>query len=84
MITELDYDHGRGWWWGSQDSIVRGRDAVAAAYQSAIMGYDYSGGGTFWWYFAEEVMPGNALYRTLKTVYAKVHVGKAAALHRLP
>ena len=84
MITELDYDAGRGWWWGSQDSIARGRVAVAAAYQSAIMGYAYSGGGTFWWYFVEEVMPDDALYRTLKGVYTKVHVGKAAALHRLP
>jgi len=44
----------------------------------------YSGGGTFWCYFVEEVMPDNALYRTLETVYTKVHVGKAAALHRLP
>jgi hypothetical protein len=84
MITELDYDAGRGWWWGSQDSIAQGRRAVAAAYQSAIMGYAYSGGGTFWWYFVEEVVSDNALYRTLKTVYTKMHVGKAAALHRLP
>jgi hypothetical protein len=70
MITELDYDHGKGWWWGSPDSIVpQGRDAVARTYQSAIMGYRYSGGGTFWWYFVEEVSRRNALYRTLKSVY---------------
>ena len=74
MITELDYDRGPGWWWGSPDSIVpRGRDAVAALYQSAIMGYPYSGGGTFWWYFVEEVLPGNSLYGTLKSLYRSAH-----------
>jgi hypothetical protein len=74
MITELDYDHGRGWWWGSPDSIApQGRDAVARTYQSAIMGYPYSGGGTFWWYFVEEVSRGNPLYRTLKSVYRSAH-----------
>jgi hypothetical protein len=41
-------------------------------------------GGIYWWYFVEEVMPDNALYRTLKSGYTKVHVGKATALHRLP
>jgi hypothetical protein len=72
MITELDYDRGAGWWWGSRDSIVpQGRDAVARLYQSAIMGYPYSGGGTFWWYFVEEVSRGNPLYRTLKSVYRR-------------
>lgn len=69
MITELDYDRGHGWWWGSRASIAQGRDDVAAAYQAAIMGYPYSGGGTFWWYFVEEVLPGNSLYRTFKSVY---------------
>ena len=74
MITELDYDRGPGWWWGSLASIVpHGRDAVAALYQSAIMGYPYSGGGTFWWYFVEEVSRGNSLYRTLKSVYHSAH-----------
>ena len=70
VITELDYDRGKGWWWGSRDSISpKGRDAVAATYQSAIVGYPYSGGGTFWWYFVEEVNRGNPLYRTLQAVY---------------
>jgi hypothetical protein len=48
------------------------------------MGYAYSGGGTFWWFFVDEVRPASALYRTLETVYAKMHVRKAAALHSLP
>ncbi len=74
MITELDYDRGPGWWWGSKTSIApQGRDAVAAEYQSAIMGYPYSGGGTFWWYFVEEVSPGNSLYKTLRSVYKTAH-----------
>ena len=73
LITELDYDGGRGWWWGSPNSVLHGRDAVAAQYQSAIVGYPYSGGGTYWWYFVEEVSPGNALYRTLKSVYRSAH-----------
>ncbi len=74
-ITELDYDSGRGWWWGSENSISHGREAVAALYQAAIMGYAYSGGGTFWWYFVEEVSPGNALYRTLNSVYRSAQRG---------
>ena len=74
MITELDYDRGPGWWWGSRDSIApQGRAAVAKLYQSAIMGYSYSGGGTFWWYFVEEVSRENPLYRTLKSVYRSAH-----------
>ena len=74
MITELDYDRGPGWWWGSRDSIApQGRDAVAKLYQSAIMGYSYSGGGTFWWYFVEEVSRENPLYHTLKSVYRSAH-----------
>ncbi|MBV8529767.1 MAG: hypothetical protein JO104_00495, partial [Candidatus Eremiobacteraeota bacterium] len=69
LVTELDYDRGRGWWWSSPASIAAGRDAVARLYQSAIVGYPYSGGGTFWWYFVEEVTRGNGLYRTLRSVY---------------
>jgi len=66
MITELDYGRGPGWGWTS-------RDAVAATYQSAILGYPYSGGGTFWWYFVEEASHGNSLYKTLKSVYRSAH-----------
>jgi hypothetical protein len=29
----------------------------------------YSGGGTFWWYFVEEVSPGNTVFRTLQRDY---------------
>ena len=74
MITELDYDRGHGWWWGSRNSIApEGRDAVARTYQSAIIGYPYSGGGTFWWYFVEEASRGNPLYRTLESVYRSAY-----------
>lgn len=66
MITELDYGRGPGWGWTS-------RDAVAATYQSAIMGYPYSGGGTFWWYFVEEAAHGNSLYETLQSAYRSAH-----------
>lgn len=72
-ITELGYIQKKGWWWGSRDSVPAGRDAVAALYQSAIMGYPYSGGGTFWWYFVEQVTRGNALYKTMESVYRSAH-----------
>jgi hypothetical protein len=66
MVTELDYDRGPGWGWTS-------RDAVATTYQSAILGYPYSGGGTFWWYFVEEASHGNSLYEALRSVYRSAH-----------
>jgi hypothetical protein len=69
LITELGYDipdAPLGWTWGPPlDPAGLGRDSVAELYQSAILGYPFSGGGTFWWYYLEDALPRNSLWRTL-------------------
>jgi len=74
MITELGYwsrDLGHTWWWGSQsDPYGAGRLAVAGLYQSAVFGFPYSGGGTFWWYYLQEMTPGSALWQNMHDLHA--------------
>jgi hypothetical protein len=74
-ITELGYwsaDTGHAWWWGSRDDPTgKGRQAVADLYTRAVFGYPYSAGGTYWWYFLEEVRPSDSVFRTF------AHVGDA-------
>ncbi|MBV8636813.1 MAG: hypothetical protein JO322_01910 [Candidatus Eremiobacteraeota bacterium] len=75
MITELDYwgyDGDHIWWWGSaRDPYRAGRLAVANYYQAAVYSYPYSGGGSFWWYYIEEVLPrGSTLWNALHELHA--------------
>jgi hypothetical protein len=76
MVSELGYwspDLGHTWTWGpAADPEGAGRRQVAALYQSAIMGYSYSGGGAFWWYYLAEALPKNQLWSTLAAVHASV------------
>lgn len=92
LITELDYyptkaeeDYKHTWRWGAFDlkgdsppvEFQRARARVAKLYQSAILGYPYSGGGTYWWYYLQEVAPdegyaGNDIWRTLNYVNSSV------------
>ena len=76
-VTELGYwsaDLGHTWWWGSpHDPIGKGRQAVADLYTRAVFGYPYSAGGTYWWYFLEEVRPSDPVFRTFS------HVGDVVA-----
>ncbi len=79
-LTELGYwsaDLGHTWWWGSKaDPLSAGRLSVAALYQSAAMGYSYSGGGGYWWYYLLEALPeSTALWGTLSAVHTSVAVG---------
>jgi len=73
MMTELDYwspDLGHTWWWGSStDPFGAGRQAVATDYSAAMLGYSYSRGGTFWWYFPEEAPQGSSLWSAMRGVY---------------
>jgi hypothetical protein len=87
MITELDYWPARDtepgythtWRWGAKDLNQEGdervrqgvRAQVAKLYQSAALGYPYSGGGTFWWYYLKEAAP-NADYPTNR-IWAALH-----------
>lgn len=76
MITELDYwspDLGHTWWWGSAtDPTGAGRLKVASLYQSAMLGYSYSGGGAYWWYYLEEALPKNQVWTTLAAIHTQV------------
>jgi hypothetical protein len=71
-VTELGYwsaDLGHTWWWGSRDDpIGKGRQAVADFYTRAAFGYPYSAGGTYWWYFLEEVRPSEPVFRTFADI----------------
>jgi hypothetical protein len=75
-ITELGYwsaDLGHTWWWGSHDDpLGKGRGAVADLYARAVLGYSYSAGGTYWWYFLEEANPSQPLFQTFASVGADV------------
>jgi hypothetical protein len=77
LITELGYwsaDLGHTWWWGSRhDPIGKGRRAVADLYTRAVFGYPYSAGGTYWWYFLEEVRRSDSVFRTF------AHIGDAVS-----
>jgi hypothetical protein len=75
-VTELGYwnaDLGHTWWWGSStDGTGAGRLAVAKLYQSAVMGYPYSAGGTFWWYYLQEGATKGPVWSTLAGVHTAV------------
>jgi hypothetical protein len=79
MVTELGYwsaDLGHTWWWGSStDPTGVGRQRVASLYQSAVLGYSYSGGGAYWWYYLTEALPKNQLWSTLATLHQRVATG---------
>ena len=75
MITELDYwspDLGHQWWWGSKtDPTGAGRLAVASLYSAAVLGYSYTRGGTFWWYFLEEMPASGPLWSASRTLHQR-------------
>ncbi|MBV8857805.1 MAG: hypothetical protein JOZ02_12800 [Acidobacteria bacterium] len=81
-LTEEDYEH--IWRWGGADlkqkdeRVRQGvRAGVAKLYQSAALGYPYSGGGAYWWYYLQEATPDarytdNELWRALHSVHSAV------------
>lgn len=92
MITELDYwplraepTYTHTWRWGSSElsetageaEFQKVRAQIAKLYQSAVIGYPYSGGGTFWWYYLQEVAPdsgyaSNEVWKALHSVHSNV------------
>jgi hypothetical protein len=80
--TEKDYEH--IWRWGDaglkqKDERVRQgvRADVAKLYQSAALGYPFSGGGAYWWYYLQEAAPDaryadNEVWRALHLVQSSV------------
>jgi hypothetical protein len=74
MVTELGYwspDLDHTWSWGpTGDPTGAARRQVASLYQSAVMGYPYSGGGAYWWYYLADALPKNQLWSTLAAVHA--------------
>jgi hypothetical protein len=80
LISELGYwspDLGHTWWWGVRRAPrERGRLAVAELYQSAVLGYPYSGGGTYWWYYRQEAMARTPLWRLLASLHTRVSGGR--------
>lgn len=104
MITELGYWPARGtedgythtWRWGAKDLNQAGdervrqsvRAKIAKLYQSAVLGYPYSGGGTFWWYYLQEATPGgnyadNQIWAALHSTHSAV-AGLGASCSRDP
>jgi hypothetical protein len=79
LVTELDYgspDLQKTWWWASPTDLTGpARIAVAKLYQSAVLSYPYSGGGTFWWYYVEEAQEGNPLWNALASLHQAVAGG---------
>lgn len=84
MITELGYwpreaepDYEHLWWWKypSDRDRKQATTDVAKLYQSAALGYPFSGGGSFWWYYLQEAVPdhlNNNLWKTLSSVHSDV------------
>ncbi len=75
-VGELGYgdaDLEHIWWWGSRDRpTTSGRAAVADLYARAVLGYPYSAGGTYWWYFRSEVTRSGELFRVFARVRDEV------------
>ena len=73
MISELGYssaDLEHIWWWGSPtDPAGAGRAAVASLYTLAPAGYPFTGGGPFWWYFAQDGAAGTPLDGALRAAW---------------
>lgn len=57
-IGELGYwgqRTSRAWWYGARRSATAGRRIVLDQLYRASLGYSWSVGGVFWWYFAEDM-----------------------------
>lgn len=92
LITELDYwplraepTYTHVWRWGADElnkmseepEFQKVRAQVARLYQSAALGYPYSGGGTFWWYYLKEAAPDggyadNEVWKALHSIHESV------------
>jgi hypothetical protein len=70
-IGELGYwgqRTSRAWWYGARRSPTAGRRIVLDQLYRASLGYSWSVGGVFWWYFAEDMPADPELARQLSKV----------------
>ena len=59
-----DLDH--LWWWGDPTDLTgTARRAVASTYLATAFDRPWLGGGVYWWYYAEDALPQNALWDLL-------------------
>lgn len=75
LVSELGYgspDLDRTWWWGSPSDVDAGQAAVADLYSRAALGYPYSRGGPYWWYFLTEGAPGSPVWSAIASAHAAV------------
>jgi len=70
-IGELGYwgpATSRAWWYGDAHSPSRARRIVLDQIYRASLGYSWSVGGVFWWYFAEDMPADPALAGELSAI----------------
>jgi hypothetical protein len=70
-IGELGYwgpRTARAWWYGDRGSTIEGRRIVLDQLYRAALGYRWSVGGVFWWYFVEDMPADPELAGELSTV----------------
>lgn len=71
-LGELDYwsaDTSRNWWYvKNTEAVTTARRGVAYQYYAAALGYPFSVGGVFWWYFVEEMAGDPALQDRVRQV----------------
>lgn len=69
LVGELGYgndDLVNLWWWGDPDDPTgAARRAVAADYLALALDRPFLAGGGFWWYYATDAFPVNALWDVL-------------------
>lgn len=58
----------RAWWYGDRSNPTEGRRIVLDQLYRASLGYSWSVGGVFWWYFAEDMPADPELADELSTI----------------
>ncbi len=77
-IGELGYwgsGTSRAWWYGDRGDTVQGRRIVLDQLYRASLGYSWSVGGGFWWYFAEDMPDDPELAGELSAIRDDIDVG---------
>jgi hypothetical protein len=70
-IGELGYwgpATSKAWWYGDAHNFARARQIVLDQIYRASLGYSWSVGGVFWWYFAEDMPADPILAGELSTI----------------
>jgi hypothetical protein len=81
LVSELGYGSAElspFWWWGSPTDPGAGRTAVASLYTRAVLGYPYSGGGAYWWYYLTEAPVRSPVWSAIASAHATVTDSEAA------